>query len=283
MATDETPKRLTPASAVTRALYLASGNRCAFPGCRQVIMGVDGVLVGEICHIEAALPDGPRFNGDMTNEGRRALDNLILMCANHHTTIDEDVKTWDVVALRAAKVEHERIYTGAVDRLREQVADITEGAAWTSPRNLKRLQGMTELDDQDVTDSIRVVEQFAARLASVPLSARSILAIILYRGKVATHAGAWDAEAKIPMALLDNVVDCSKSELGEYTEILRHCGLLWIGEDPYDKADAWTYFVGNSTGSLGWPLLADIVQAASGDPSFIRNVIEDLNFAALDT
>src|SRR3954462_11825783 len=31
-ATGETPKRLTPTQQVTRSLYLASGNRCAYPG-----------------------------------------------------------------------------------------------------------------------------------------------------------------------------------------------------------------------------------------------------------
>lgn len=53
----ETPKkRLTPRPDVTRRLYLASGNRCAFPQCEQALMGSDAVLVGEIAHIEGALP-----------------------------------------------------------------------------------------------------------------------------------------------------------------------------------------------------------------------------------
>ena len=33
-------------------------------------MGSDAVLVGEIAHIEGALPDSARFNAAMTNEQR---------------------------------------------------------------------------------------------------------------------------------------------------------------------------------------------------------------------
>jgi hypothetical protein len=61
----ETPKRLTPSPDVTRRLYLASGNRCAYPQCDQALMGADAVLVGQIAHIEGALPDSARFNPKM--------------------------------------------------------------------------------------------------------------------------------------------------------------------------------------------------------------------------
>lgn len=51
----EEPKRLAPTTDVTRDLYLRSGNRCAYPDCNQPLMRSDGVLVGEIAHIEAAM------------------------------------------------------------------------------------------------------------------------------------------------------------------------------------------------------------------------------------
>ena len=111
----EMPQRLTPTSSVARDLYLRSGNRCAFPGCRQPLMTQDGVLVGEIAHIEAALPSGPRFRASMTNEERRAFGNLLLMCGTHHTIIDKDIARWTIERLTELKKAHEAIYTGAVD------------------------------------------------------------------------------------------------------------------------------------------------------------------------
>ena len=81
-------------------------------------MGSNGVLVGEIAHIEAALPDGARFNPTMTNKDRRAFNNLMLMCATDHTTIDADFETWTVEVLTELKKKHEAVYTGAIDQLR---------------------------------------------------------------------------------------------------------------------------------------------------------------------
>lgn len=43
-----------------------------------------GHFVGQLCHIEAAEPGGERFNHVMTNEQRRAFENLTLICYAHH-------------------------------------------------------------------------------------------------------------------------------------------------------------------------------------------------------
>ncbi|MFF1610282.1 hypothetical protein ACFVYA_21090 [Amycolatopsis sp. NPDC058278] len=99
----EIPKRLTPLGDVTRRLYLASGNRCAYLGCEQALMSTEEVLVGEIAHIEGALPNSARFNLKMSNETRRGYDNLLLLCGTHHTTIDRDVERWTVATLEELK------------------------------------------------------------------------------------------------------------------------------------------------------------------------------------
>ena len=77
-------------------------------------MRADGVLVGEVAHIQAANETGPRFNANMTNDERRAQTNLMIMCAHCHTIIDGDTVTWTVDKLEALKASHEAIYTGAV-------------------------------------------------------------------------------------------------------------------------------------------------------------------------
>jgi hypothetical protein len=40
--------RLTPKPEVLRELYLLSGNNCAMPGCKNVIIDRAGVVVGHI-------------------------------------------------------------------------------------------------------------------------------------------------------------------------------------------------------------------------------------------
>ena len=102
----EIPKRLEPKNGVTRQLYLKSGNQCAYPGCETVLMTNEGTMIGRICHIEAALPDGKRFNEAMTNEERRSYDNLLLLCGDHHTIIDDDSGKYTVGKLRQIKKQH---------------------------------------------------------------------------------------------------------------------------------------------------------------------------------
>src|SRR5579859_4942500 len=94
----EKARRLAPSSDTLRELFLKSGNLCAFPGCGRLMMNVEGVFIGQVCHIEAAEEAGERFNGAMTNEDRRASANLILMCYEHHqVTNDVDKYTVEVL------------------------------------------------------------------------------------------------------------------------------------------------------------------------------------------
>ena len=69
-------QRLSIQRKTLRRLYLHCGNRCAFPKCRETMMDEDGNFVGEICHIEAAMPGGERFNTAMTDDERRAFRTL---------------------------------------------------------------------------------------------------------------------------------------------------------------------------------------------------------------
>ena len=92
MKIKETPKRLRPTSETLRELFLKSGNLCAFPNCTALMMNEEGHFIGQVCHIEAAEKGGPRFNSKMTNEQRRAAQNLMLMCYEHHKVTDDAKK-----------------------------------------------------------------------------------------------------------------------------------------------------------------------------------------------
>lgn len=47
-----------------------------------------------------------------TNDDRRDFDNLILLCRNDHTRIDNAEQTWTVTKLSELKPRHEQVYTG---------------------------------------------------------------------------------------------------------------------------------------------------------------------------
>lgn len=71
-------------------------------------MTMDGAYVGELCHIEAASPDGPRYNPKQTDEERRSPANLIFMCHEHHV-ITHDAEQFTVKKLRELKAKHEAL------------------------------------------------------------------------------------------------------------------------------------------------------------------------------
>jgi len=94
-----------PTHKTQKKLFALSGNRCAFPGCDLKFVN-DEDLVAAVCHIEAASPGGQRFNPKQTDEQRRQLDNLILLCPNHHVFTD-NVDKYPVQTLRDMKEAHE--------------------------------------------------------------------------------------------------------------------------------------------------------------------------------
>jgi hypothetical protein len=96
----------SPTPRDVKRLFALSGNRCAFPKCPAII--AEGTsLIGEICHIHADKPGGPRYDTSQTDAERQGFDNLLLMCANHHKVVDDDDVSYPAERLRQIKHEHE--------------------------------------------------------------------------------------------------------------------------------------------------------------------------------
>lgn len=91
-----------------KRLFALSGGECANPTCSNKLMSKDyTTMLGEICHIEAAKPDGPRYNPDQTDDERRGFDNLILLCESCHKEIDNNEAKYPVELLKKWKKIHE--------------------------------------------------------------------------------------------------------------------------------------------------------------------------------
>lgn len=96
-----------PGDGAIKQLFARSGNRCAYPRCPVEIVQGDTV-VGEVCHIRAAWPDGRRHDPRQSPRERHAYGNLILLCRIHHTVIDDDPEAYTVERLLKMKADHER-------------------------------------------------------------------------------------------------------------------------------------------------------------------------------
>lgn len=95
-----------------KSLIALSGGVCVFPGCdkRLVTPGTDcdpGVFLGEMAHIVADSRQGPRGDSDLSDDERDRHTNLLLLCGDHHKTIDSQPITFSVPVLRRMKEDHE--------------------------------------------------------------------------------------------------------------------------------------------------------------------------------
>lgn len=93
-----------------RRLDTLHGNQCAAPDCTRPLIAKDGeTIISKICHIEAASKNGPRYNRNMTDDDRRHFENLILLCDEHHSIIDnpDNEIQYPVEMLKKWKRNHE--------------------------------------------------------------------------------------------------------------------------------------------------------------------------------
>ena len=95
----------TPTVATVKLLY-AHAFRCAYEGCRRTLYVVDQetgarTLNSRVCHINARREGGPRWDPDQSAKQNRSACNLVLMCLEHASKIDDPIT---VSAYRAERL-----------------------------------------------------------------------------------------------------------------------------------------------------------------------------------
>ena len=104
--------RSIPPSQQTKLWGLAA-SRCAFPGCRSILVlprtDTDSqAKIGQAAHIYAYSEDGPRPKpNDYPAEDINKYENLILLCANHHLEVDGQPNKYTAAFLHRLKADHE--------------------------------------------------------------------------------------------------------------------------------------------------------------------------------
>ncbi|WP_336745289.1 SAVED domain-containing protein [Bacillus cereus] len=93
-------------------LWGKAAGRCQYEGCNKPLW-YDSLTKEEfntsyIAHIIADQPDGPRGDKELSKQLKDDIDNLMLMCDEHHRLIDrEDVSGHSVERLQGMKKKHE--------------------------------------------------------------------------------------------------------------------------------------------------------------------------------
>src|SRR5262245_48920977 len=111
-----------PTESTVKMLY-AHAFHCAFNRCQRPLYRVseqtsEKILNSRVCHIHARREGGPRWDPGQSPENNRSEQNLVLMCIEHASTIDnpatlpaytaERLREWKTKQLQ----EYERLKKG---------------------------------------------------------------------------------------------------------------------------------------------------------------------------
>lgn len=118
-AAPEPIEHRTPTAATVKQLY-ATAFRCAKPDCRRPLYRMNDetgetVLNSRVAHIHARSEGGPRWDPDMSEADNRRSDNLLLLCLEHASEVDETPEHFPAETLRQWKAaqlaEYAEIHT----------------------------------------------------------------------------------------------------------------------------------------------------------------------------
>jgi hypothetical protein len=280
----EQATRLAPKGDTLRELFLKSGNLCAFPNCTNLLMNADGAFIGEVCHIEAAEKEGERFNDAMSNEDRRAFENLLLMCHEHHV-VTNDVDKFPVSKMREMKEDHERRFSRPDRAILEKLTDWTTLEQPTNVKNLRRLNEVLAWDasDEELAHSIQALNEYIDVLRRVPIEVRSFLRATLSRAHRMrdTRAVKFRRDSILILASdLQSALRLRGDALDESVRLLEAYGLGDYDEFETDSGIQPGIRVrGLRTGELHW---AELIAFCEKTSTPLEVFTDDLDFGRLD-
>lgn len=147
---------------VRMRLWAVSGGRCEM--CNRILFqdlvyGHDGNF-GEMAHIHAVSDGGPRHKYGMTEDEKNNIDNLMLLCAEHHHMIDTYPEDFGEGLLLKKKKAHE-------DRIR-QVTGIP------SEQSCRTVTYFSNIDNQAEFSSDRMLREAVLLSGRVPMQEPTI-------------------------------------------------------------------------------------------------------------
>jgi len=280
----ETPKRLQPLGETLRRLYSLSGNQCAFPGCCHPMFNNEGNFVGQICHIEAALPGGERFNPNMTNESRRAYENLMLMCYDHHIETDK-VQIYPVWRMQEIKRQHEEIYSNIerfIHQMQSSLTDVTSLVSATTVKSLAslyiELYGKDDREPERIEEDVNAFNLAISKLSALSPDAKQLFALSLARAQYEQNSfGGYTENIFVDPYEIERVTQADKTHLRQVFQEIERAGFLSLEHQDNGQAVFWVCLQGTEANI--WKMIKQFCHKKSLD---ITIMVSNLNFAAID-
>lgn len=271
----EKAKRLAPTNDVVRELYLKSGNQCAFPGCYNIMVDETGNFIGQICHIEAAEEGGERFNPNMTNEERRAFDNLMLMCYEHHI-VTNDVIEYPVSKLKKMKKDHEDKFSGVIQKMQNSIVDYGVAVNFSESKVCQALSdrlgyGCSNIEN---SDNSRILNKLLSNLIDLPIETRFLLSIMVSR----SFENKWGS-CSVPLHEIESATGKDSSYILQQIDILKRRNL--ISEPEIDEYNC-SFCILFGDCETGWNYWNDIREYCKKSNIPTNNIFVNLDFSLFD-
>lgn len=273
MGDDDELERLPPTQQTLKRLFAYSGNQCARPKCSRYLVDDGGTMLGKVAHIHAASRKGSRFDPGMSNEARRAFENLLVLCGECHDIIDDMAREDEFPAslVKEWKSAHEARFQRAERELIDRYRDATRDAVPTYPATLHALAvALNEPLLRDEQESIDGIREFVDRLRGLPLDVRG------FAMEVADRMMRLGKE----MLLVDDVQRALNLPDGELKTLVDLLDEHHLGDAYEDFQDRWHVRLHDREPG-GNPFI-EIIQfcEATGCPR--NTLVYDLNFAVYD-
>ncbi len=276
----EKAKRLKPVQSTLRELFVVSGNRCAFPKCDAPIIDENGNFSAQVCHIEAAEEGGERFNPNQTNEERRHISNLMLLCYPHHVETDKEEK-YPVERMRQMKLDHEAPFREGWNRVLANIEDWTETTSVTHPTTLHALSTWTntlkEAAEYGIEVELRNLRILSEQIQQLTRPARQLFRIILNKGVPGRGFGGV-VELRTYLNFLRDATGLSQQQLSDRLHQLEQVGVAVV---VYDEDDVPPY-VETRTTTGDFPSWSEIRQFCRECERDLEDLIVDLRFDLFD-
>lgn len=174
-----------PGLTTIKTLFAHCCNRCAFPGCDERLTDPawNGVKA-DIAHIRGEKPGAARYAPEMSDDERIAIENLVLLCPNHHREIDRlQPESWSAEGLMELKANHEANCgqpNWASDSMLEHLSSMLISASITDDDSEAQMDPPVLVVQDGPGDSFVVVnvghaDAFAIDVEPAPSSAKDAL------------------------------------------------------------------------------------------------------------
>nr|WP_314121578.1 hypothetical protein [uncultured Brevundimonas sp.] len=231
-----------------------------------------------ICHIHSAEAGWTRHDASVSDEALRAIDNLVLMCRNHHGEIDQEFSPISADQLRDWKRQHEARFTDIRLLFDPKIVDRVAHRTPIKPVNMGALD-VTHPDSFLAGDLLEVTKQvgdYMDKIANIAPPTLEFMARTIRHGLRGANESRWGSFGmKLDATEIAQAFDLTGAEITDFCTIMERYEVGYL-QDEYPAFIS----IAPPAEHLDWATLNEALAAAGGD---LEVLLQGQDFSVLDT